>query len=568
MVKAPANKSICWAAVVVFLLTLAFWAPGVRYRLVNFDDNDYVFDNPHVLGGLTPAAIWWAWTDTAQAANWHPLTWMSLQADVSMSGVREQPVGKTPRFETPAFDRISSVMHLHNALLHAANATLLFLLMWMMLEGLSVSGHESLKGEEGGNTGRSPFTFHLSSFALFALLWAVHPLRAEAVAWVSERKEVLSAFFMLLTLVCHVRGHLIAALAFYALALSAKPVAVSLPVVVFAIDWWREGRPRWLRAAAYAVLAAACVGLTLLAQREVIEGSYLTFRERLPNVLAAFGSYAWQTLVPARLSLMYPVLERFDWTFTFASFLALSVFWIGRRSPLVRLSAAWVVVGLLPMIGIVQVGCQSHADRYTYWVGCGLTAVLGLMWVRHVPHGKYRAALLLLPLLLYGTLGWRQREAWYDTESIFGMSYRNVPSPTSATAYAQAVKTRDRDAAERIYREARLRFPDDAFTISQLAVFLAVNRGPETFDEARALAREALSLDDGNAFAFEALGFAAVRSGDFAEAEKAFLAAIERGSESPSVQRGLADARKGLAARPGPWRDGTPVKDEGKGTGP
>ena len=552
MVKAPANKSICWAAVVVFLLTLAFWAPGMRYRLVNFDDNDYVFDNPHVLGGLTPAAIRWAWTDTAQAANWHPLTWMSLQADVSLSGVREQPVGKTPRFETPTFDRISSVMHLHNALLHAANAALLFLLMWMM-------GSKAESGEDD-----KPFIVSLS---LFALLWAVHSLRAEAVAWVSERKEVLSAFFMLLTLVCHVRGHLAAALALYALALSAKPVAVSLPAVVFALDWWREGRPRWLRTAAYAVLAAACVGLTLLAQHEVIEGSYLSFRERLPNVLAAFGSYAWQTLVPTRLSLMYPVLERFDWTFSFASFLALSVFWFGRRSPLVRLAAAWVVVGLLPMIGIVQVGCQSHADRYTYWVGCGLTAILGLLWIQYVPHGKYRAALLLLPLLLYGTLGWRQREAWHDTESIFGMSYRNVPSPTSATAYAQAVKSRDRDAAERIYREARLRFPDDAFTISQLAVFLAVNRGPETFDEARALAREAISLDDGNAFAFEALGFAAVRSGDFAEAEKAFVAAIERGSESPSVQRGLADARKGLAARPGPWRDGTPVKDAEKGTG-
>ena len=541
------------AVLSVFLLTLAFWAPCARYRLVNYDDSDYVFDNAHVLGGLSPANVKWAWTDTRQAANWHPLTWMSLQLDVSLSGMKVRPVGKTPNFETAAFDRISSVMHVHNALLHALNAALLLVLVLLLL------------GRCGGaGTLRPAGGFpEIAVVALAVLVWAVHPLRAEAVAWVSERKEVLSAFFMLLTLIAHVWMRssmgLVLALLLYALALAAKPVAVSLPAVIFAIDWCFGGKPRWGRAGAFAALAAGCVALTLLAQREVIEGSYLTFRERLPNVLAAFGTYGWQTIFPVRLSLMYPVLDRLDMAMTFASVMALGGAWAMRENRLVRFAAAWIVVGLLPMIGILQVGCQAHADRYTYWVGCGLTTVLALASCVCASKMSRRAQMALVAVWLaaaaiYGALGWRQRDAWRDTEHVFGMSYRNVPCPMSATAYAQAVKTHDRDMAESIYREARAKFPDDAFTISQLALFLAVNRPADRFAEAVALAQEALSLDPECSFAFEALGFVAVRGGDFVEAEKRFLQAIERGSDSPAVRQGLDNARKGLAAAAGPLR--------------
>lgn len=540
------------AVLSVFLLTLAFWAPCMRHRLVNYDDSDYVFDNAHVLGGLSAANVKWAWLDTRQAANWHPLTWTSLQLDVSLSGMKVRPVGKTPNFETAAFDRISAVMHLHNALLHAMNAALLLLLVLLLLGKYCDRGEGLPAGD----------WWWLGTSALAVLVWAVHPLRAEAVAWVSERKEVLSAFFMLLTLIVYVRTQsfmgLILALFLYALALASKPVAVSLPAVIFAIDWCFGGKPRWGRAVAFAALAAGCVALTLLAQREVIEGSYLSFRERLPNILAAFGTYGWQTLFPVRLSLMYPALDRLDMTMTFASVAIFGGAWAMRENRLVRFAAAWVGVGLLPMIGILQVGCQAHADRYTYWVGCGLTAVLALASCGCAARMSRRTQFSLVAAWLaaaavYGTLGWRQRDAWRDTEHVFGMSYRNVPCPMSATAYAQAVKTHDRDMAERIYREARAQFPDDAFTISQLALFLAVNRPADRFAEAVALAQEALSLDPECSFAFEALGFAAVRGGDFAEAEKRFLQAIERGSDSPAVKQGLSDARKGLAAA-GPLR--------------
>ncbi|HZL13072.1 MAG TPA: glycosyltransferase family 39 protein, partial [Verrucomicrobiae bacterium] len=177
-----------------------FW-PATHFNFLNYDDPDYFTSNPHVLSGLTPASIVWAFT-TQHAGNWHPLTWLSLMLDVDL------------------FGKNSFGPHLVNLLFHAANTSLLFLLLLKLTTAMWRS-------------------------ALVAALFALHPLHVESVAWISERKDVLSAFFALLTLLSYAHyakekrpRSFWCALIFFALALMSKPMAVTLPFVMLLLDWW------------------------------------------------------------------------------------------------------------------------------------------------------------------------------------------------------------------------------------------------------------------------------------------------------------------------------------------
>ena len=524
-------------AALIFLAVAAFWSSTRFFDFVNFDDGEYVAENEHVLGGLSAGNVKWAWATAGYAANWHPLTWMSLQMDVSLTGGDE---------------RLPGAMHLHNAILHALNATLLFLLAMMFLGKYDNEGRWH-PAEDWWSHGMG---------ALMVIAWSVHPLRAEAVAWVSERKEVLSSFFMLLTLIVYLRSSksvalLVLSLVFYALALAAKPVAVSLPLVVFALDWWRTGRPRWWRFAAFSLLAAACTGLTLLAQQGAMPGTYIPFKWRVPNAFVSIFTYLEQTLLPRNLAAYYPFRLSVDWLRMSGGLLLVAGgVWWAWRSAAGRLALAWIGGGLLPMLGILQVGGQAHADRYTYWVGCGVVAVALVMlakwrggstgegglkrgWRRYI--GWTSAAVLAVLAGVYGVLGGRQRDTWRDTETMFAQAYRATHSGWAANGLGDCCAVRDPVRAESLYREALAESRNDE-SLAKLACFLSAQPTIRDSAEIYALCAEAERLDAANWQIYEARGVTLMREGRFAEAAPVLAKAIERGSGNPMIAKMHEDA--------------------------
>lgn len=339
------------------MLAAATWIAyaGVRSsRFVNFDDDVYVTKNRHVEEGLTSRSIAWAFTTTWQA-NWHPLTWLSHMVDVDVYGL--DPGGH----------------HTTSLALHVANVVLLFLLFVRM-------------------------TGALWRPALVAALFALHPLHVESVAWVAERKDVLSTLFFFLTLFAWVRfverksaARYALVLALFALGLMAKPMIVTLPFVLLLLDLWPLNRAEASlreriveKLPLFAISAASCV-VTVVAQRR---GGALqnletyTLAERMANAALAYAAYLGRTFWPDRLAVFYPhqraSLASAAVLGALALLVAVSVVAarVRARRPWVPVGWLWFVGMLVPVIGLVQVGGQARADRYTYVPLIGLFVVL------------------------------------------------------------------------------------------------------------------------------------------------------------------------------------------------
>lgn len=346
-------------AALLVLATLLLYAPVAHHEfLVYFDDDFYVTQNPHVNTGLNPANAVWAFTSFYEA-NWHPLTWLSHMVDCQLFGLR------------PGFH------HLVNVALHAVNVLLLFVLLQRATGAL------------------------WRSF-LAAALFAVHPLNVETVAWVAERKSLLSAFFSLLTIAAYGwyvqrpnwKKYTVVAGAF-SLALMSKPMAVSLPLVLLLLDYWPleryEGLPfrrKWLRLlmekAPLFLLSAASCAITMVAQRTVgaVSGaSDLPLSVRLENAAVSYVSYIGKVIWPGKLAVFYPhPWHALPWPDVMASTVILvaitaAVCYFHRARYLVM---GWFlfVITLIPVIGIVQVGRQAMADRYTYVPCVGLFIII------------------------------------------------------------------------------------------------------------------------------------------------------------------------------------------------
>jgi len=350
-----------WIALALIAINLAVYAPVRQYGFVSYDDPAYVSENPHVSGGLTWPGIEWAFT-SGYAANWHPLTWLSHMLDVQAFGMNAGP------------------HHVTNLLFHIANTLLLFgLLIWLT-----------------GAAGRSAFV---------AGLFAVHPLHVESVAWVAERKDVLSTLFWLLTIwayAVYVRrpgiGRYLLVLACFALGLMAKPMLVTLPFVLLLLDVWPLGRvaldaetagragpaPRgkersiwlqlvWEKLPLFALAAASSLVTWLVQQR----GGAVTGFELFPwtlraeNALVSYAAYIGKMLWPARLVVLYPCPQSIPGWWAAGAFLVLLgisavVIRGARRHPYLLVGWLWYLGTLVPVIGLIQVGIQSMADRYTY----------------------------------------------------------------------------------------------------------------------------------------------------------------------------------------------------------
>jgi Tfp pilus assembly protein PilF len=433
--ESTGNQGTNWhrlCALIVFLLSVVLYSRALTCEFVSWDDPQYVLRNRMVQGGICWSSLERAWT-TFECANWHPLTWMSLMLDYQIFGLR--PWG----------------FHLTNVLLHGLNSALLYL--WL--------------ASLARRTGR----LSAGQVWFIALVFAVHPVHVESVAWVTERKDVLATCFGLLSLLAHdrwvylrqVRWSILCTVAF-ALSLCAKPLFVTLPCVLLLVEYWPMHRWGWNRHFAtqdvaasestlnrsflycvvekwplFVLSLASCI-VTCWAQQDggsVRTFSQMPFSSRIPNAILNYSSYLQIMSWPVSLCTYYPMGGN-QWTdvrvivavgvLTLVSLISLC---LRHRCPAVLMGWCWFLGTLVPMIGLVQVGSQSIADRYLYLPLIGATLALAagatvLMDRLRIPTAARRGLVTGVLLVLSG-LTWQQIGTWKDTESLARHSLKVVP---------------------------------------------------------------------------------------------------------------------------------------------
>jgi tetratricopeptide (TPR) repeat protein len=523
-------------ALALAAFALAAYAPVLRggYDFLNVDDDEYVTANEPVKTGLTGPNIWWALT-AYHSHNWHPLTWMSLQLDRQVYG--PGPFG----------------FHLTNVLLHAANAALLFL----ALRALT------------GAVWRS---------AAVAAFFAVHPLHVESVAWVAERKDVLSTLFWMLTLWAYAGyaarpgwARYLLTLALFGLGLTAKPMLVTLPCVLLLLDYWPLGRldlGQGVRPALHSAgrllaeklpffaLAAGCCYLTLQAQRDIVQSfDYLPLAYRLANVPVAYVTYIGMMFWPARLAVYYPHPGT-SLSFGVAAaaaglLLALTVLALGaaRRRPYLAVGWLWYLGTLVPVIGLVQVGRQALADRYTYIPLVGLFIVLS--WGAADLLGRLPAARRVAVPVVVGLVvaclvrTWVQLPYWRDSGALW--AHAAVISPKAGLTHqglAKALEQQGKIEEARWEYEEAARCDPGAVAFNAVGVFLAKHGWP---DEALQYFAEALEWYPNQPRAHFNMGYILLEQGHVEEARRHLEAAtdLEPANAGSHYYLGLALERQG-----------------------
>jgi Flp pilus assembly protein TadD len=563
-----------WAVpgVCVFLAAIvwAIFGQTLHYEFVNFDDDDYVYENPEVAQGLTLRGIVWAFTHF-RSANWHPLTWISHMVDCQFYGL--DPGGH----------------HLTNVLLHTASAILLFLVMRRMT----------------GFPWRSAFV---------AAVFAVHPLRVESVAWVAERKDVLSGVFFMLTIAAYVRyarrpwslARYGLVLFLFALGLMCKPMLVTLPLVLLLLDYWPLNRTAtaaggtitdrrdknhsliWkhliLEKLPLFGLAFASGVVTIFAQAGTIELlTGVSFPLQVGNALISWVAYVGQMFWPSDLTVLYPFaaarvgISRVVLSSALLAAISTGVFVLRRHRPYFLVGWLWYLIMLVPVSGILQVGFQARADRYTYLPQIGLYIFLTWLAVELTASWRNRhwvcgiGALVILAALIASAR--TQTAYWLDSETLWtralactrdnriahnslgnvllqkGNVDEAIPRYQRALEidpnYAQAHNNLgtalflrgDVDGAISHYQRALQIKPDDAE--ARLALGNALLQKGNA-DEAISQYQRALETNPGFAEAHNNLGNALFRKGNMDEARTHYQRALQ-------IEPGYAVARFGLA---------------------
>ena len=531
--------------------------PVLYNDFIFYDDPGYVAENPYVQAGLTWEGFKWAWTSTA-GGNWNPLTWLSHMLDGQLFGLK--PWGH----------------HLTNLLLHAVNTALVFLVLQAMT----------------GSVWRSFFV---------AAMFGLHPVHVESVAWVSERKGVLCTTFSLLSLWCysryarrepeppgrgaeagsrpllpHVPGmtyYWLAVLCF-ALGLMSKPMLVTMPFVLLLLDYWPLNRFRnhtdlklVVEKIPFLLLSIAMCVITIPAQQ--MAGGVRTIATfpltvRLENALVSYCRYLGKFFWPTNLPFFYPHPGHWPLAEVLgAGVLLLAVFicaWMLRRNhPYFLTGWCWYVGTLVPMIGLVQVGFQSIANRYTYVPSIGI--FIALAWGACALSRRWRHqsrilfALAAAAMVVCVPLTRVQIGYWKDSEILF--QYASVVIKDNWVAHGRLglvfSKQGRVDAAIREYREALRLNPDDADTHYDLANALC-RKG--LWDEAISQYREDLKLNPDDAAGHNNLGVALFQKGRLPDAVSEFQAALRLKPDYPEASRNLAGAMRALNAPAAPATPG------------
>jgi protein O-mannosyl-transferase len=507
---------------------LGLYAQTARFEFLTLDDQTFIVENPPVLAGLTWDSVRWAFTE-AYYPNWHPLTWLSHMLDVSLFGLRAGPP------------------HLVSAGLHALNAVLVFLTLLYLTGALWPS-------------------------ALAAALFAVHPMRAESVAWLSERKDVTSGLFWILTTLAYawyarrpalLRYLLVAGL--LVLGLMSKTMLVSLPLLLLLLDVWplqrwaplrvsraapRPGEPTpaslpWLVVEKLPLVALAAIAswITVYTQqtvRAVQTTADISLAWRLANALLAYASYLRKTVWPSDLAGFYPhpalngtPLADVVWP-AVAAALVLALITAScvaavRRRPYLLVGWLWFVVALVPVIGLMQVGMQSMADRYIYLAGLGLYVMLawgGRDLMERWPQSRVPlVAAAGVALGAYTAVSWVQIGTWRNSQALYeraiAVTHDNYLAQASLGAW---LRTQGRtDEAAPHFREALRIRPQEPYALMQYGALLA-DQGQ--LDEAARNETEALRLSPGYAQAYANLGLVRMKQDRLEEAAANFEAAL------------------------------------------
>ena len=526
----PAGLSDRWAVpgVCVFLAAAIWLVFGqtLGHEFVNYDDNDYVYENPHITQGLTLAGIAWAFT-TSHAANWHPLTWISHMLDCQLYGLN--PGGH----------------HLNNILFHTATAILLFLVLRRMTGALWRS-------------------------AYVAAVFAIHPLRVESVAWVAERKDVLSGVFFMLTIGAYVRYVEKAkaqspkskvfyglVLLLFALGLMCKPTLVTLPFVLLLLDYWplqrvssfkfsvsspgamkrSEGGSTLLleKLPLFGLAAASCV-VTLYAQtKAVLSFEQISIIRRADNALISYVAYLGQMFWPSGLAVLYPFraggdgVSRVVLSLVVLAVISTGVFFLRRGRPYFLTGWLWYLIMLVPVIGIVQAGVQARADRYTYLPQIGLYLLLTWAAADLCAGWRHRRVVLggcsMISLMALIFCARAQTSYWRNSESLWThtlacTSDNDIANYSLGYVYFQKGKV---DEAIIHYQKALEINPDYEEAHNNLGNML-FQKG--RVDEAIAHFQKALTIKPDHAEAHYNLGNALLQQGRMDEAIVHFQKAL------------------------------------------
>jgi Flp pilus assembly protein TadD len=497
-------------AAVLAALTLLVFRPALDLPFRNLDDADYVTENPHVTAGLTVEGLRWA-AATAVQGHWHPATMLSLMLDVSLFGVR------------------ADWMHFVNVALHCASAALLFLAL----------------AEASGEAWPS---------LLAAALFAFHPMRVESVAWVSERKDVLCVFFCMLCLRLYVawakrrlRPAFALSHAAFVAAMLSKATAVTMPFCLLLFDAWPLRRLRKETAvervkekAGFFALSAVFAAAAFVAQRHVAMRSLddLPLATRLAHWPVAYLLYLWKTFLPVDLPLFYPYRRASpaEWLGALAllGIVTYAAWRARRKAPGALVGWLWFLGTLVPMIGLVQLGGQGFANRYSYLPHAGLAFALAFSaaaLARRIP--RLRIALAAAGLLSAVGCAWATRvdfRGWKDLELMYRRTLDVAPEHFHIRNLLaiELMRKGDLRGAEREFRTAIASLPSYAEGRANLALLLArEGRGTEALAQSAA----AVQLQPGNASFREDFALLLDSAGRQEEARREYERSIE---ESPT----------------------------------
>ncbi len=500
-----------WVCLVVFILVWAVFGQTGWFQFVNYDDLSYVAHNPHVLAGLSWRNAGWAFTHV-HSENWHPLTTMSHMLDVSIFGL--QP-GK---------------QHLVNVFLHGIGAMLLFLALEKMTRAIGPS-------------------------AFVAVVFAIHPLRVESVAWISERKDVLSGVFFMITLLAYASyarlrtaTHYVLTIIFFAAGLMSKPTVVMTPFVLLLLDYWplqrldlsgaKINQPAvetaqtdtlgkiLLEKIPLFLLSFGSIIMTILAQRFAIGSTgQLPIKWRLNNAVLSYFEYLRQTFWPHDLIPFYihPEGRLEFWRLALSAatiVLITAAAWIWRsRRKYLLVGWLWYLTMLIPTIGLIQVGLQAKADRYTYLPQIGLLIAIGWLGCDLATSGRKGkivfASASAIFIAALSILSFRQTSHWRGTEALWTYTLGITPqSDVAHTGLAGLLYDRGQlDDAIEHYRVALSHRPENGVAQSGLARALADQHKTA---EAMEHWKKAVEIEPDNIEASNDLALSYVRSGDWA----------------------------------------------------
>lgn len=501
------------------LTTLWIYYPVSEHDFINYDDGQYVFGNYNVKKGLTSESIKWAFF-TFEAANWHPVTWLSHMFDCQIYGINP---GKH---------------HITNVILHIFNTLLLFYVLLMSTERVWHS-------------------------AFIAAFFAIHPMHVESVAWIAERKEVLSSFFMFITLIFYItyvksqeKISYWAALFFFALGLMSKPMIVTLPFLLILFDYWPLERLKLsnrddtdvsliknltqliIEKIPFFILTGASCYLTIMAQGA--SGAIANFDKlplyiRLCNAAVAYCAYIKKMFNPVDLALFYPYPAKPDWfivTLSLSVLLSISFFviYLAKKCPWLISGWFWYIGTLVPVVGIVQVGSQSMADRYSYvpYTGLFIIIVFGIYKV-FIRWPKWN-------FLSHSILG------VFAVFLIYATSFQVKLWKNSITVFSHAIKvTRNNSVAHINLGDALInqnRIPEaihhfsEALSINPNSAVAHLNIGHcylilNQYDKALQSFSKSVSLKPDFSLAYYNIGYAYLRQHRYSESADYFMKTIK-----------------------------------------